>query len=183
MPLDSIAMAPCITAVRGEDCPPPRVPFASIEARCLLVAFQMHVGSAPGAVAAALDAVSQFATTNGLPDAVRRDLLVVLDELLANVRMHGVGTHADGLASIDIQLLEASVTVRVADNGPPFDPLAYAQPDTTLPVDARPIGGLGIHLARHLVDNARYARDDGYNVLTLIMRLPVRWSPYPEGAS
>ncbi|MBY0489674.1 MAG: ATP-binding protein [Gemmatimonadaceae bacterium] len=146
-------------------------------------AFQMMIGSAPGEVAAVLDAFACFATPNRMPDAMRRDLLVVLDELLANVVMHGVGTQPNGQASVTVQLLPDAVTVAVADNGPPFDPLARAQPDTTLSVDERPIGGLGIYLVQRLVDDVQYARDAHHNVLTLTKRLPDGWSPDSEGAS
>jgi serine/threonine-protein kinase RsbW len=142
----------------------------------------MMIGSASGEVAALLDAFSRFATGARLPDEVRRDLLVVLDELLANVVMHGVGAHPGGRVCVAVHVHPHAVAVVVDDDGPPFDPLAHARPDTTLSVGDRPIGGLGIHLVQRLVDDVRYARQDAHNILTLTKRLPTGWSPTADGA-
>lgn len=144
-------------------------------------AFQVMIGAGSGEVAGALNAFSRYATGARLPDAVRRDLLVVLDELLANVVMHGAGAQPDGTVSVVVHSRHDTVDVVVTDNGPPFDPLARAAPDTALGVDDRPIGGLGIHLVQHLVDDARYVREDGHNILTLTKRLPDGWSTDLEG--
>jgi anti-sigma regulatory factor (Ser/Thr protein kinase) len=145
-------------------------------------AFQKMIGATSGDVAALLEDFSRFATGDRMPAAVRRDLLVVLDELLANVVMHGVGTQPDGSATVSVDVRPDAVHITVADNGPPFDPLARALPDTTLSVDERPIGGLGIHLVQRLVDHTHYAREQARNILTLTKRLPDGWSRDPEGA-
>ena len=57
--------------------------------------------------------------------------------------------------------------VVVSDDGPAFDPLAAAAPDTSLGVEERPIGGLGIALVRRLMDEVEYERRDGRNHLRL----------------
>jgi serine/threonine-protein kinase RsbW len=61
--------------------------------------------------------------------------------------------------------------VEVEDDGRPFDPLLVPPPDLTLPLERRPIGGLGIHLIRSLMDEVAYARHDGRNVLKMAKRL------------
>ena len=43
--------------------------------------------------------------------------------------------------------------------------------DTTLSVEERQIGGLGIYLVRELMDSINYEREDGKNILTLIKRV------------
>ena len=54
------------------------------------------------------------------------------------------------------------------DQGVPFNPLAAKEADTTLGVQERPIGGLGILLLRKLMSNVAYERTaDGFNVLTM----------------
>ena len=59
----------------------------------------------------------------------------------------------------------------IADSGLPFDPAQAPEADTTLVVDERPIGGLGIYLVRQIMDVVRYERKDGKNILTLIKKL------------
>ena len=53
------------------------------------------------------------------------------------------------------------------DDGPPFDPLARTDPDTSLELDERQPGGLGILLIKSLIDEVSYHREDGRNVLSL----------------
>ena len=56
--------------------------------------------------------------------------------------------------------------VTVSDDGVAFNPLAVPPPDTTLPLEERELGGLGIHLVRNLTDEATYGRLGGRNVIT-----------------
>ncbi|MBX3133508.1 MAG: ATP-binding protein [Gemmatimonadaceae bacterium] len=66
--------------------------------------------------------------------------------------------------------------------GAAFDPLARAAPDTTLSVEDRPIGGLGIHsIVRRLVDDVRYRRDGDHNVVVLTKRLDDAVQEHPQG--
>ncbi len=60
--------------------------------------------------------------------------------------------------------------IEIGDHGIPFDPLAAPEADTTASIEDRAIGGLGIHFMRKVVDYARYRRENGRNILTLIMR-------------
>ncbi|MFN2601516.1 MAG: ATP-binding protein [Gemmatimonadaceae bacterium] len=135
--------------------------------------FRMSVGAHPGGVGKVNAAFAGFAETNGLPEDVRRSVNVALDELLANELSHGmVGRDAGSvMIEVEIELDQERVTVTLTDDGPPFDPFRQAAPDTTLPVDERPIGGLGLHLVRELMDEVSYQRRDGHNVVVLLKNL------------
>ena len=63
------------------------------------------------------------------------------------------------------------LTFVISDHGVPFDPTKQAEADTTLSVEERAIGGLGIHLVRQIMDVISYERIDGFNVLTLKKKL------------
>jgi anti-sigma regulatory factor (Ser/Thr protein kinase) len=54
------------------------------------------------------------------------------------------------------------------DSGIPYDPLKKPDPDITLAVEDRPIGGLGIYMVKKTMDDMTYAYENGYNILTLI---------------
>ena len=59
----------------------------------------------------------------------------------------------------------------VIDSGIPFDPTAKEKADTTLSVEDRPIGGLGIFLVRELMDTINYERVDNRNILMMIKNI------------
>lgn len=101
-----------------------------------------------------------------------RDLMalhLVLEEVVTNVIRHG---YRDGAAHTFTVALAAApdrrVTAVVTDDAPAYDPLARPEVDVTQPLEARPIGGLGVHLVKKLMDSAHYERRDGRNVLTLV---------------
>ena len=133
--------------------------------------FQMKFGADPGAVAQAAARFAEFAERHALPAAVRRSLQVALDEFVYNPIVYGFPARAGGVAGgegeVRVELAGDRVRVTISDNGPPFDPLAYADPDTALPVEARPIGGLGIHLVKKMMDGVSYRRVGDRNVVVL----------------
>lgn len=133
--------------------------------------FRMSIGAHPDEVGEVNAAFAGFAETHALPTAVRRSLNVALDELLANAFSHGLAGRDAGEVTVEVELDPQRLTVTVTDDGPPFDPFGQDTPDTTLSVEDRPIGGLGLHLVRALVDDVSYQRRDGCNVVVLVQRL------------
>jgi serine/threonine-protein kinase RsbW len=133
--------------------------------------FRMSVGAHPGGVGEVSSALAEFAEAHALPEDVRRSVSVALDDLLANALSHGQTGRDPCSVTVEVELDRERVTVIVTDDGPPFDPFARAAPDTTLSVEERPIGGLGIHLVGQLMDKVDYQRRDGHNVVVLVKEL------------
>lgn len=61
----------------------------------------------------------------------------------------------------------SSITVAFEDSGVAFDPLAKEDADTTLSVEERQIGGLGILMVKKMMDEVSYCRTDGKNCLVM----------------
>jgi anti-sigma regulatory factor (Ser/Thr protein kinase) len=133
--------------------------------------FRMSVGADPGGVREVNAAFAGFAEAQALPADVRRSLNVALDELLANVLSHGQTGRDPCSVTIEVKLDEKRVTMTLTDDGKPFDPFGREAPDTTLPIEERAIGGLGIHLVEQLMDQVSYERRDGHNVVVLVKKL------------
>ena len=134
-------------------------------------AIRVTIGAEPGEVARVGAAFDEFADAHALPAGVRRSVSVALDELLTNTVMHGLGGREAGEVTIDVELRPDLLTVTLTDDGKPFDPFGRAAPDTALSVEERPIGGLGIHLVRRLMDEVSYQRRTDRNVVVLVKRL------------
>ena len=133
--------------------------------------FRMSVGAHPGGVREVSAAFAGFAEAHSMPAEVRRSINISLDELLANALTHGKAGRDTCAVSVEVALDEGRATVTVTDDGPAFDPFAREAPDTTLSVEKRPIGGLGIHLVGELMDKVSYERRDGQNVVILVKQL------------
>ena len=90
---------------------------------------------------------------------------VMLDEICSNIVKHSNATGFEVRVEISDDLSSLSLTV--VDDGVAYDPLTHADPDTTLPAEKRPIGGLGIMLVKKMSDSVTYSRTHGRNVLTV----------------
>ena len=131
---------------------------------------RVSIGADRDGVARVHSAFGDFADAHALPDAVRRGMSVVLDELVTNTLSYGLADNA-GEVIVHIELLADRLVVTISDDGRPFDPLARSAPDTTLSVEDRPIGGQGIHLVRRMVDDMSYVRRGDRNIVMLTKRL------------
>jgi anti-sigma regulatory factor (Ser/Thr protein kinase) len=57
------------------------------------------------------------------------------------------------------------------DDAPLFDPTAVPPPDINLPLEERPLGGLGVHMMRQLTDELLYrVNSAGQNELIFVKR-------------
>ncbi|MEO6212328.1 MAG: ATP-binding protein [Vicinamibacterales bacterium] len=135
-------------------------------------------GPAVGQIASELDG---FCAAEELPEDVAWRLRVALDEIIANVVSYG----ARGLepSAMDVWFSRQGnlVEIRIADDGPPFNPLARPDPDVTLPLEARQPGGLGIALVKSLMDDVHYERTTR-NILTIRKRIDAGQSAGEAGS-
>ena len=115
--------------------------------------------------------VERFGAAQGLPASVVNALNVVLDEAVSNAINHGYDAGVRGEIAVRLRRAGDGVLLEVEDDGRPFDPLQAPPPDLTLPLERRPIGGLGVHLIRNLMDEVTYARVGGRNVLKMVKHL------------
>lgn len=137
-------------------------------------AFRMTIGPNPGAAARVTVAFAEFADAHALPAHVRRSVSIALDELLHNTVAYGFAGRERGEVTVEVTLRTDRVSVTLTDDGTAFDPFGMATPaapDTALPVDERPVGGLGIHLVRQMMDEISYSRRADRNVVVLAKRL------------
>ena len=92
---------------------------------------------------------------------------LALEEAVVNVMSYAYQPGTTGNVNIEAIANETRLKFIISDWGTPFDPTAEKEVDTTLSAEERPIGGLGIHLVRQIMDSINYERIDGMNVLTL----------------
>jgi len=102
-----------------------------------------------------------------MPASHRDRMMTALDEALTNVVLYAYPADHRGTVGIHLSRDGNTITAEIVDHGKPFDPTAHPAPDITLPIEQRPLGGLGIHLVRNLVTSLRYYRKQGANHLIL----------------
>lgn len=98
---------------------------------------------------------------------------LVLDELTTNIISYG--RNKDGnLPRIDIRIVSGKyeLLIEISDDGCPFDPLTDAPKAPVIDenTEIAPVGGLGLHLVRCMMDSMSYSYEDGRNRLTMTAR-------------
>lgn len=117
--------------------------------------------------------VERFGEEHDLAPKVVFDLQLALEEVFTNIVSYGYEDDQVHEVHVEIAVQDGTVTVRVEDDGRPFDPLQKPPPDVTAPLEERAVGGLGIYLVRKLMDSAEYRREGGRNILLLSKKSPV----------
>jgi len=112
--------------------------------------------------------VDRFAAAESLPAEVAFQLNLVLEELVTNTVSHG---HAGGSIHVRLERNGDVVEADLVDRGVAFDPRTLPEPALDAPLAERPVGGLGVFLVRHFVDELDYRREEGCNHLRLRKRV------------
>ena len=114
-----------------------------------------------------LKVVAQSAREQGLSVKRTYGLELVVEEALVNI-FHYAYPKGHGEVKVICRTdQEGRLIIEIIDTGVPFDPLSQEDPDLTLDISERKIGGLGVLLMKTLMDEVRYKREDDRNVLTL----------------
>ena len=103
----------------------------------------------------------------GLPPSAASKIKLAVEEAVANVINYAYPKGVEGEVMVEADSNGKCLKIAISDSGMPFDPTEAARADTTLSVEERPVGGLGILLVRELMDSINYERQDGRNILTL----------------
>ena len=94
-------------------------------------------------------------------------LRLAVEEAVVNVMDYAYPPGTEGEMTIDVDVTADRLRYTLTDQGMSFAPTDVMRADTTLSVEDRPIGGLGIFLVRNLMDVINYERFEGKNVLTM----------------
>jgi len=99
------------------------------------------------------------------------DIVLAVDEITTNIIVHGYnGT--GGNIEIKMSKEAGRAIIQVSDQAHPFDPTRLPPPDISLPLEERTAGGLGVYIAKNLMDEINYKQSkSGENQLTLIKKI------------
>ena len=122
--------------------------------------------------------LAEWIDSLGIPEELNMPVNLALEEAVSNVMLYAYPDIKHGQVLVEFvrsqvagQQAHEQIIFTITDSGIPFDPTQQPPADTSLSVEERAIGGLGIHLVMQLMDEVKYERVDDKNVLTLIKRI------------
>ena len=114
--------------------------------------------------------IDTFAEEAGIDFSLVMSLQLALEEAVVNVMEYAYPKGTVGKVLVTASAEGDDLEFVISDSGKAFDPTAKAEVNVDLGVEDRPIGGVGIHLVRNIMDSVAYERKDGKNILTLRKR-------------
>lgn len=123
--------------------------------------FEAEVLAQPVEISDVTSRILGYLEQQGVDARAAHHVAMAIEEILTNVGTHG--GRADLPAIVRVTVGNDNVDGEVLDRGMPFDPRAAPQPDFTQPVEARTVGGLGLHLLRQLATRVDYDRQGEAN--------------------
>ena len=127
----------------------------------------LRIKSTFAEIPAASEAASRWLADHNAPPAADYFANLTIEELVTNCIKYGYDDSEEHVIEVELKLSAGELVVTVTDDGHPFNPLELPEPDTSVPMEDRLSGGLGIHLLRRMANRMDYARSDGKNRLTL----------------
>jgi sigma-B regulation protein RsbU (phosphoserine phosphatase) len=115
--------------------------------------------------------IDGFCEELGLDPSLTTSLNLALEEAVVNSMNYAYPAGTKGNIIVEAQANAERLRFSISDEGIPFDPTAASEVDTELSAEERPIGGLGVHLFRQIMDSINYERVGGRNILTLRKKL------------
>jgi len=115
--------------------------------------------------------IEQLCDKWNLKPALGMSLNLVIEEAVSNIIFYAYTDKERHDIEIDFTLHSSQISITITDDGKPFDPTQKKDPDTTLTVEKRQIGGLGIYLMNKIMDEVKYKRVNNNNKLTLIKKI------------
>ncbi len=104
----------------------------------------------------------------GVPLKVQTQINIAIDEMFSNIAKYAY-QKGTGMVTVRIQQTDDpnGVALTFIDGGIPYNPLEKEDPDVTLPVEDRNVGGLGIFVVKNSMDEITYEYEEGKNILRI----------------
>jgi anti-sigma regulatory factor (Ser/Thr protein kinase) len=131
----------------------------------------LELHATPEDVMRAVEALQAFGREKHLTEKELFGLALALEECGSNIVNHALQRDAGQKFQVIIEHTGDAVTLELRDRGPEFDPTQAGVREPANTEDDRLPGGWGIQLVRRYMDEIRYRREAGENVLRLTKRL------------
>lgn len=132
---------------------------------------KLELKATPEEVMRGVNALQEYAAAQGLCERDTFGLALALEECASNIVNHALRRDDTRTFLLFFERTPELFVLELRDTGAPFDPTAAPSRNPQAEDSDEP-GGWGIHLVRHYIDEIRYEREAGENILRLLKRLP-----------
>lgn len=113
--------------------------------------------------------IEAFCDRHDVPANKLFSIQLVIEELVTNIIRYGKSENNGATIQIMVEIGAEGIVLQIVDDSSAFNPLEVGEPDTTLPLEERNVGGLGLFLVRKKVRSLSYDYRDGFNVVKAVI--------------
>jgi anti-sigma regulatory factor (Ser/Thr protein kinase) len=95
---------------------------------------------------------------------------IIVDEIYSNIHQYSGAAKAQVSCHVD----PSKMILTFKDDGIPYNPLTFAEPDTSVSIEERDSGGLGILMVKKLASDISYVYENGYNILSVTIQIDMQ---------
>jgi serine/threonine-protein kinase RsbW len=115
--------------------------------------------------------VAEQASRNGLSDKMIDEIRLAVDEAFTNIVKHAYDFDSNKHVSLKTGMDSATFWISICDQGKPYDPGTYTEPDIAQRIKEGKRGGVGVYLIKKLMDKVEYRSFEHKNEIKLIKNL------------
>ena len=102
----------------------------------------------------------------GCPEDIKSRIGLAAEEIFVNIANYAYKGSSGGSCEITITTSSGEAAIAFRDRGIPFNPFEHEEPDTGIALEEREEGGLGIFIAKRIMDVVEYSYE-GMNHLLM----------------
>lgn len=148
-----------VNALQSDD-----ITMLAVKLNCLLSDDSIVVSSDADSMSLVYNFIDKKLKDLEIEKSFSNKIKLVTDEIYSNIINYSDATRA----KVSFFKTDKSIYLTFYDNGKPFNPLIAEGPDTSLSVEERESGGLGIYIVKNTASRIDYSNKDGFNILTII---------------
>lgn len=133
--------------------------------------YSLVIPASTGQLVHIRDFVSRHAASFGMEEKEIEELRLAIDEACSNVIKHAYENDDSQKMEIRMGKTDGEIWITITDQGRPFDPATYTDPDLMEHIKGKKRGGFGIYLIRKFMDKVEYSHDGVSNELRMIKKV------------
>ncbi|MBB4600106.1 serine/threonine-protein kinase RsbW [Hymenobacter luteus] len=118
------------------------------------------------------DFVSDFLLRYHLTDLLVNQIVLAVDEVVANLIIHGNGEDESQFLDVRARILNKEFGIEIEDtNLTSYSPASYREPDLQEYVRIGKKGGVGMMLVNRIMDRVEFTTNGGHNLCRLYKKI------------
>ena len=113
------------------------------------------------------ESFSAFLSRENMPNTLRQKIELITEEILTNIVTHGYPIPQSDKIEFELNILPGKIKLSFKDLGVPFDPCKHPLPQLNIPLEERPIGGMGIHMVKTIASQISHEHTNNSNTLRI----------------